>query len=88
MPVRDLSSEPDAIVRLRLLIPMELSNAPACFGASGRPGVCVIPDRSNFDSSFRGALLREPGIHNPGWSVPLDLWVWIPGSRARARAPE
>jgi hypothetical protein len=32
--------------------------------------------------------LREPGIHNPGWSVLLDLWVWIPGSRARARAPE
>ena len=33
--------------------------------------------------SFRGASeAREPGIHTP------QQWLWIPGSRANARAPE
>jgi hypothetical protein len=33
--------------------------------------------------SFRGATEGgEPGIHNPGRRL------WIPGSRAKARAPE
>ncbi len=33
--------------------------------------------------SFRGATEGgEPGIHSP------RRWLWIPGSRAKARAPE
>jgi hypothetical protein len=29
-------------------------------------------------TSFRGALSREPGIHNP------EPWLWIPGLRQEA----
>ena len=40
---------------------------------------------NNFDRSFRGALLREPGIHNP------DAFRIIPtcgyGFRARGQEP-
>jgi hypothetical protein len=47
----------------------------------------LIPDRSNFDSSFRGALLREPGIHNPGWSTarPVGMDSGLAGKSPRPR---
>jgi hypothetical protein len=53
-------------------------------GAScrGNAEVCLF-----FSSSFRGALLREPGIHNPCVVVQhqtLSQGVWIPGPRKDA----
>ncbi len=67
--------------------------SPCAWSAVEPPPVVIAgcePRMSGLrDRSFRGAsVAREPGIHNHRSSYTDKLGLWIPGSRAKARAPE